>query len=161
MAPHDLRERPMDSGDIPLLEELEQVCFPEDPWSATMFQSFLGSPVVRGTILEEGERVVGYMVAYEVMDEAELLNIAIVPDERGRGLGRGLLGRWLDGLRARGTAKVYLDVRESNTPAIELYRSFGFEQEGRRRRYYSNGEDALEMMVRLDRESTGKKRGQA
>ena len=147
MAAQIAVQREVGEADVETLAALEQICFPEDPWPAEMFHGFLESPAVKGMLLEEDGRVVGYMVAYEVLDEAELLNIAIVPKERGRGLGRQLLASWLDRLRAHGVVKVYLDVRQDNTPAIGLYESFGFETVGLRPRYYSNGENALEMVL--------------
>lgn len=142
-------ERPMDAGDVEQLVEAELRCFPEDPWTAEAFSSILSLPAFHGVVLEEAGRLIGYLVAWEIIDEGELLNIAILPEERGRGLGRSLLKNWLERLRGQQFRAVFLDVRDDNQPAISLYESFGFKVVGKRKGYYSNGEDALEMMLAL------------
>ena len=143
-------QRPMLAADVDALVAAEVECFPEDPWSAEAFREILSLPVFHGVVLEEDGTLIGYLVAYEVLDEGELLNIAILPAQRGRGLGRMLLGQWLAGLLQKGFRKVFLDVRENNIPAIRLYESFGFRAVGLRKGYYSSGEDALEMMLDLE-----------
>ncbi|MCB2200746.1 ribosomal protein S18-alanine N-acetyltransferase [bacterium] len=149
VAGQDPVERPMDVGDVDQLVAAELRCFPEDPWTGDAFSSILSLPAFHGVVLEEAGRLIGYLVAWEIIDEGELLNIAILPEERGRGLGRGLLKNWLKRLREQRFRAVFLDVRDDNQPAIALYESFGFEVVGKRKGYYSNGEDALEMMLAL------------
>ena len=84
---------------------------------------------------EEGETAVGFVLARQAADEIELLLIAIMPDCRGRGLGRKLLHLFLDSARSRSADKVFLEMR-SNNPAERLYRAAGFTQIGQRKDYY-------------------------
>lgn len=85
----------------------------------------------------------GYLLAWRVADEMEILHLVVHPTARRRGLGGALLDRLLTEGRAQGVCAVHLEVRVSNQPALELYRSRGFREEGRRRAYYGDGEDAL------------------
>jgi ribosomal-protein-alanine N-acetyltransferase len=83
----------------------------------------------------DGGAPVGFALSRSVMDESELLLIAVAPDHRRRGIGRGLLDQFLDQARADGVTRVHLEVRDGN-PAIEMYRGAGFTAIGRRRNYY-------------------------
>jgi len=88
--------------------------------------------------------VLGYVLAWFVVGEGEVANIAVRPECRGRGVGAALLDATLDAARRRRTTAVFLEVRESNASAQSLYASRGFRQVGRRRGYYrSPVEDAL------------------
>jgi ribosomal-protein-alanine N-acetyltransferase len=83
-------------------------------------------------------------VARTAGDEAEVLDVAVDPVARGRGIGRALLADALRGLGKGGARRAYLEVRESNTVALRLYESLGFRRVGRRRGYYRQpAEDAL------------------
>jgi len=94
-----------------------------------------------------------FLVAWAVADELHLIHIATRPDARRRGAGRALLTTMIDHARSRKSRLVLLEVRRSNRPAIRLYRAFGFSAIGVRRAYYSDGEDAIEMMLTLDPET--------
>ena len=95
--------------------------------------------------------VVGYVVAWLVVDEAEVANIAVASEARGLGVGARLLDDALDAARRHGATTVYLEVRDSNAAARALYASRGFQQIGRRRHYYRKPvEDALVMRRELD-----------
>jgi ribosomal-protein-alanine N-acetyltransferase len=95
-------------------------------------------------VAEEAGAVRGYLVARTAGDEAEVLDVAVDPAVRGRGIGRALLADALRGLGERGARRAYLEVRESNTVALRLYQSMGFRPVGRRRGYYRQPtEDAL------------------
>jgi ribosomal-protein-alanine N-acetyltransferase len=82
------------------------------------------------------EGPVGYIVARCVLDEGEILNLGVALPVRRRGVGRALVRRVLAAFAAAGVAAVFLEVRESNLPAQRLYETFGFQEVGRRRRYY-------------------------
>ena len=85
----------------------------------------------------------------EAADEGEILNLAVAPAGRRRGLGRALVEAMLEALRTRGIRQVYLEVRESNSSARALYASRGFKEVGRRKAYYRRPvEDAI--VLRLD-----------
>ena len=89
------------------------------------------------------------MVAIDAADEGEILNLAVAPPGRRRGLGRALVRGVLDALTSRGARAIYLEVRESNAPARALYAAHGFREVGRRKQYYRRPvEDAI--VLRLD-----------
>ena len=91
-----------------------------------------------------GGEITGYVFARALGDEGEILNVAIQPDKRGRGLGRRLLEASLAHLRGSGVRAVYLEVRASNIGGQDFYRRMGFQEIGRRRSYYDKPrEDAL------------------
>jgi [ribosomal protein S18]-alanine N-acetyltransferase len=103
--------------------------------------------VVRGDL--DGEPL-GFALAWHAADEVHLLDLAVAPEARRRGVGRELVGAVLGYAREADARLVLLEVRASNEAAIALYRSSGFSENGVRRGYYSdNGEDAVEMSVEL------------
>lgn len=93
----------------------------------------------------EGGALVGYGVLMMTVDEAELLDITIVPECQRRGLGGALLDELLGVARSHGATRMLLEVRAGNEPGLALYRSFGFAEIGRRRAYYHGKEDAIVM----------------
>lgn len=132
-------------SDLAEVVELERVCY-GDPWPASAFAALPDNSRVFFTVARQAVRgpVAGYVVAWYVMDEAELANLAVAPDLRGHGIGQALLDAMLSDASARHVAQVYLEVRESNLAARKLYGTRGFEEVGRRKRYYrSPSEDAL------------------
>jgi len=126
---------------------IERVAF-TDPWSRRAFQELLAQPHVRARVVEGPDGVAGYALASVVADEGEILNLAVAPAARGRGLGHILLEALLDMFRREGAAKVFLEVRESNEAALHLYRSAGFRSRATRRGYYRNPtENAITMVL--------------
>jgi len=99
----------------------------------------------------DGGAPVGFSLARSVMDESELLLLAVAPDHRRRGFGRALLHQFLDQARAEGVTRAHLEVRDGN-PAIEMYRGAGFTPIGRRRNYYrtSDGQQFDALTFALD-----------
>lgn len=124
-------------GDIETIAAIEAESF-SDPWSAASFRSL----VSRGTVWfmvatdDATAGVLGYILVWFAADEAELANIAVAPSVRGRGIGGGMLDSALAAASDRGTARMFLEVRDSNLAARALYHSRGFEQVGRRKEYY-------------------------
>jgi len=100
-------------------------------------------------VRDERGAVLGYSLYWHVVDEVQLLNVAVTIGARRRGLGRALVEELVAYARAHGAARVLLEVRASNAPAIALYESLGFERFNVRERYYADGEDAVEMMLSL------------
>jgi ribosomal-protein-alanine N-acetyltransferase len=100
----------------------------------------------------DGGAPVGFSLSRSVVDESELLLLAVAPEHRRRGIGRGLLHQFLDQARANGLTRVHLEVRDGN-PAIEMYRGAGFRPVGRRRNYYHTSDghqfDALTFALDL------------
>lgn len=115
------------------------------PWSGPVMARYLKH---HGNIwiLEQSSRVVGFAVVTQVVGEAELLDIAVHPDQQGQGLGRLLLQHVLELVQQGGCERIFLEVRRSNLGAIHLYENMGFCQVGVRRDYYPTArgrEDAL------------------
>ena len=103
-------------------------------------------------MLEAGANLLGYGVLSAAAGEAHILNLCIAPEYQGRGHGRRLLRRMLDLARWHQALQVFLEVRPSNPRAIQLYRDEGFNEIGRRPRYYparDGREDALVMAIEL------------
>lgn len=139
------RIRPMTHADIPAVCRVGERAFP-DAWIASDYEGELGQPTSRSWVLVAAGDIVAYLVAWRVMDELQILHIAVDPRAQRRGLGRRLLAGVLDEQRRDGMVLATLEVRASNVPAIGLYSSAGFVQVGRRKGYYrNNGEDALLM----------------
>jgi [ribosomal protein S18]-alanine N-acetyltransferase len=137
--------RPARVDDLPAILAIERVSF-TDPWSRSSFAALLEQPRVYFSVALDGHAgaLVGYTVAWFVLDEAELANLAVTPDARGNGIGARLLESALAASAQRGAATMYLEVRASNRSAIALYTSHGFTEVGRRRAYYRKPvEDAL------------------
>lgn len=98
---------------------------------------------------DEAGGVLGYALFWLVVDEVQLLNVAVAMGARRRGIGRALVLDMLAYARERGAVRVLLEVRSSNAPAIALYERLGFERFNVRERYYADGEDAIEMQLAL------------
>lgn len=141
--------RRADPADAERLLPIERRCF-TDAWSATAFEEIFRSPLGFGLVAERSGTVGGYLVARVVAGEAEILNLAVVPEARGQGLGSGLLHDAVAGLAAEGAREIYLEVREGNLVAQQLYRHHGFRPVALRARYYRNPvEDALVLRLAL------------
>jgi len=136
----------------PLPEDLIQVvamenrCF-VDPWSPDALEQELASDSLRLPLVAEAAgKIVGYLMAWKIVDQLHILNIAADPDYRRRGVGTALLRTATDRAAEMGLGEFTLEVRESNNEARAFYRRHGFVATGLRRSYYAdNGEDAIIM----------------
>lgn len=147
------------AADIPSVAAIESESF-SDPWSMASFRSLVSGGAVWFLVAidDATSAVIGYIVVWFAADEAELANIAVAPAVRGRQIGAGLLDEALAVARERGTARMFLEVRNSNAVARALYRSRGFEEVGRRPQYYRRPlEDALILRRTLDGEASSVK----
>ncbi len=141
--------RLMDVTDLNLIMEIERQSF-VSPWSKRMFEETIFSPIYKGLVIEHNKSIIGYIVFYDVRIEAHIMNLAMDPTERKKGYARQLLNYTLDLFRENGIRECYLEVREHNESAQRLYKYFGFEVVGRRKKYYpETGEDALVMQLFL------------
>jgi [ribosomal protein S18]-alanine N-acetyltransferase len=135
--------RPLGYSDLPQVIAIERRSFPT-PWSLAMFVLELSKPSGVCLAAVEGKTLMGYLICSRYDRVWHLMNIAVDPSARRRGLATTLLEEMLD--RAGRDSSYTLEVRTSNAPAIVLYERFGFRPAGRRPRYYSDtGEDALIM----------------
>lgn len=125
--------------------QLEQVCF-SDPWSLHAVTSEITNPLSLWLVAVDGEQVLGYIGSQSVLGEADMMNLAVSPDARGKGIGEKLVRSLIEQLLANDVYRLTLEVRVSNDPAIKLYEKLGFTQIGRRPNYYYRPkEDALIM----------------
>lgn len=135
--------RPMLPEDLPAVLAIERASF-ADPWSERLFDEELVRSDREWLVAAEHDVVVGFGGIALVGDEAHILDLAVTPDMRGKGLGRRLVWELASRAVHRGASRLTLEVAASNQPAIDLYRSCGFHAVGRRPGYYeSTGEDAL------------------
>lgn len=122
---------------------LEPRCYPA-PWSAGVISSEFESEVSHRFGAVSNGRLIGYIFCYIVEDELHVLNLAVDPGCRHRGLGKAILAHAMEQSLAFGVRRSFLEVRVSNQPAQLLYRKLGFSPVGMRRGYYKdNGEDAI------------------
>ena len=122
---------------------LEKRCF-SDPWSENSIAFEQRNPLSLWLVALDGDTVAGYVGSQSVMDEADMMNIAVSPDYRRQGIGQALVERLVTELSAVGVRCLALEVRLSNEPAKALYEKLGFALAGRRPNYYRNPkEDAL------------------
>lgn len=140
----------MHSAHVAQIAELEKICF-SDPWSERSIASELDNKLAFWLVATEGERVAGYIGSQTVMDETDMMNVAVHPDFRRRGIAEVLVNGLVDTLKTKGSHCLTLEVRASNAPAIALYEKLGFSEIGRRKNYYRNPrEDALILRKELE-----------
>ena len=133
----------MKAEHVPQVAQLEKLCF-ADPWSEMSIASELRSIWSYWVVALDGERVVGYVGSQSSVDESDIMNVAVHPDYRRRGIAENLIHNLVADLKTRGSHALMLEVRASNDPAIALYEKLGFRQVGLRKNYYRNPkEDAL------------------
>ena len=143
--------RKMNLGDITAIAELEKLCF-SDPWSENSIASEVENPLSYWLVAEVDGVVAGYVGSQTVLDASDMMNLAVSPDYRRRGIGQALVNALVEHLQGNSVIALLLEVRVSNGPAIVLYESLGFEQVGRRPKYYHNPrEDALILRKELAR----------
>jgi len=149
--------RTLGYSDLPQVISTERRAFPT-PWSLAMFVLELSKPSGVCLAAIEERRVVGYLICSRYADVWHLMNIAVDPPVRRRGIATALLEEMI--ARAGVDASYTLEVRPSNSHAIALYERFGFRSAGTRRRYYQDtGEDALIMWRTADTAPTASASG--
>jgi [ribosomal protein S18]-alanine N-acetyltransferase len=133
--------------DLNAIEEIERTSYPT-PWSRSMFAGELAKPssICLGAVDGERDELVGYLIISRYVDAWHVMNIAVAPEYRRKGIARRLMERLFE-VTARDARRGYtLEVRVSNEAAIRLYEVLGFRARGVRRGYYTdNREDALIM----------------
>ena len=131
--------------DLSAIDEIERAAYPT-PWSRSMFAGELAKPssISLGAFLDE--RLVGYLIVSRYVDAWHVMNVAVTPEQRRRGIASTLLEQLFELTSGDDWRGYTLEVRVSNTSAIALYERHGFESRGVRRGYYTdNREDALIM----------------
>jgi ribosomal-protein-alanine N-acetyltransferase len=157
MKKAQLTIRPLGYSDLPQVIAIERRAFPT-PWSLAMFVLELSKPSSVCLAAVAGGRLTAYLICSRYSDVWHLMNVAVDPPARRRGIARALMEEMLE--RAGPEEPYTLEVRPTNAPAIALYERFGFRSAGTRRRYYQDtGEDALIMWRTADARSPSKASG--
>lgn len=140
--------RRMTLDDIPTVVALDQISF-SLPWPERSFRFEVAeNAAARCWVAEVDGRVIAMLVGWLLVDEIHIATIATHPDYRRQGIGRQLLSHALSRALDEGAQSSFLEVRESNLAAQEMYRQFGYQATGRRKRYYrDNDEDAILMTL--------------
>ena len=143
----------MDDEDIDEILDIENLCF-KSPWTRDAFKQELylewSKFFVAKKFTPHKKKIVGYICLWMVTNEVHVLNLAIHPNFRRHGIATSLLSFGINFAMRAGAEVATLEVRKSNIPAISLYKKFGFEVMGLRRRYYpDNYEDAVIMSSKL------------
>lgn len=130
----------MTADHVPQIAELEKLCF-SDAWSEKSIASELENELALWLVAVDGDTVAGYIGSQTVLGEADMMNVAVAPEYRRRGIARKLVEELISRLNAH---SLTLEVRVSNENARRLYDSMGFQQVGLRKKYYEKPrEDAL------------------
>lgn len=139
------------TAQAPMLARLHATGF-ERGWDAYEFEHLLAEPSSHAHLALAEREAIGFALSRLVLDEAEVLSVAVLPRARGRGVGGLLLRHHLSRLAGRGARAVVLEVAADNAPAIRLYRAAGFEESGRRPAYYARrgGPPMAALLMRRD-----------
>ena len=150
-----VRIRPFSPDDLNAILEIQHACKTIAAWRPQDYATLAGDPMGMILVAESEDRmlpeILGFSALYRVDAEAELWNLAVAPAHRRKGIARALLQEACRRLFEAGVQKLFLEVRESNLPALELYKYLGFQQlESRKDYYHHPREDALVLVLRLD-----------
>ena len=148
MTMGDVTIEQMQDRHLPDVVRIERDSYP-DPWSRDSFSRELAAqPVSVPLVAIRSEAVVGFVVAWFVVDEAHIGNVAVSPQERGNGIGRMMMQYLEEQAIDRGCTYGSLEVRESNVAAKQLYARMGYRPIGRRKEYYRHSEEDAIVMIK-------------
>lgn len=147
-----MKLRPMTEADLPAVMAIERATFPLDAWSEGMMRGELADmPRSRHYVVALlDDEIVAYAGLAVAADQADVQTIAVLEKHQGTGIGSAMLTELLAEAGRRGAREIFLEVRADNPRAQAVYRHFGFEEIGTRRRYYDDGTDAIMMRRKLD-----------
>ena len=115
----------------------------KSPWTKQNFIDELSNQYSKMFVLIQDDLVLGYVGAWQVLDNADITKVTILPNLKNKGLGKYIFSFMMNNLLNDGVKQINLEVRKSNAPAIHLYEKFGFKKISERKKYYADGEDAL------------------
>ena len=142
----------MSFQDLPAIHDINQRSFSQ-AWSYQAIQDEFFNEFAHYLVAKIKDQAVGFIGAWLVLDEVQITNIAVDPSLRRMGIAKALIDQLIKAMKIRQMAVIYLEVHVSNFAAIELYESFGFTNSGRRKGFYSDGEDAFIMALSLKERS--------
>jgi [ribosomal protein S18]-alanine N-acetyltransferase len=144
-----LKIRAFEHADVEAVLEVQSLCPEIAQWSAWDYDR-VARGEMKGWIAKEGFELTGFLIARRILQDIEILNIAVRPEARRQGAGSALLHEVLEWGKSFKAEKAFLEVRASNQTALKFYVRFGFEVTGRRLRYYTAPvEDALLLIANL------------
>lgn len=138
--------RKMVPDDASAVEIVEKACF-DMPWSRQSFWQEASNDKAYYLLALDGERVIGYVGVWILFGEAQITNVAVLPEYQDKGIGRLMMKEIIKISLEHEATSMTLEVRPSNARALHLYKSLGFKSVGRRRGYYEDGEDAEIMWI--------------
>jgi ribosomal-protein-alanine N-acetyltransferase len=148
--------KPCRSTDLPRVAALLQCCPEAAAWTAVSLKEIIDQNPRYFFLAIQDCETVGFISGRRILEEGEILNMAVEPRTRRKGVARALLGALLEEFRREEVLQVFLEVRESNAAAIAFYRKSGFEKTGKRPRYYREPEEAaLVLNLNLGRAAPG------
>lgn len=138
---------PMQKSQVDEVLKIEEMAYGEHHWSKDSFYGELANELAHYySVLDINDVLIGYAGSWQVLDEAHITTIAVHPDYKRKKIGEALLVRIIEDCMKNEIKYITLEVRVSNTPAINLYEKYGFKSLGTRKGYYqNNNEDALIM----------------
>ena len=140
--------RSLNEADLDAVLAIEQASFPA-PWSREHFQHEITTAHSFPFVAECNGMIVGYVCLMSLFEEAQILDIAVAPEQRGRGIARLLMDHAIKVAQDKGAEVLALEVRSSNISAITLYERCGFVRAGVRGKYYEGVDDAVLMEMNL------------
>lgn len=141
---------PMKYEDLDQVLEIENACF-DDPWTRKYFEDELNNTeLCRLFVDRQDDEIVAFGSIWLMFENCDIVNIAVKPEYQRKGLGQSMLDRLIYEAKANECEYVHLEVRYNNDPALNLYRKNGFEKVRVRKGYYSNGDDAYDMIRTVD-----------
>lgn len=144
--------RRLTAADADAMAALERACF-SLPWDGRQCRNAFDQPAFAAFGSWDARELLAYVSIYHVRPEMEILNVAVMPQERRKGIGRRIMHLVLQAAVKMGMQRATLEVREGNLAALALYKSLGFCQCGKRPHYYpDNGEDALIHVLYLNKD---------
>lgn len=143
-----LKVQQVSQGQAARLAKLHKKCF-QQSWGVAEFSRLLENQAVIGLMYLEDDRDIGLALLQSIAGETEILTFGITPARRGKGFGYGLLGGICDYARTINSKAIFLEVSNNNPAGISLYKGYGFEQVGLRKKYYADRSDALIYRLKL------------
>lgn len=140
----------LDEKDAPCVAKIENECFSQ-PFKESDILEYLKNPIWHFLVAKDGKNVLGYISFTKILDEIQIVNVATAPTFRKMGVGKSLISYLLDFAKENEVNKLFLEVRESNVPAINLYSRFGFIAVGVSKNHYKEPtENAILMNLDLE-----------
>ncbi len=145
----NIKIRKITLSDSDAIAEIEAVCFGPNAWSLSSVTEFIKNEYSHALIAECDGAVIGYAGALVVYGDADIVNVAVMPEHRRRGIAERLLASLEADCRLSDTETMFLEVRSKNAPAIALYEKLGFSAVGVRRAYYTSPTDDAIVMSKI------------